>query len=306
MAETFRGTFTALVTPFTRDGALDLEAMGGLIDEQLAAGVDGLVVLGTTGESPTVSADEFGRILDAAVTRAGGTCTIIAGVGCNDTGRTVEQGCEAEALGVDGLLVVCPYYSRPSQAGIYEHYTRVADAVALPQLVYNIEGRTGVNIETDTLVDLASHSNIVGVKEASNDIDQIMDVVERTPDGFAVQSGSDHLTYPLIALGGDGTISVLSNMIPGAVKALVDAALAGEMAEARRLHYEQLPLARGCFLEGSPTPIKTALAWQGRIEEAFRLPMAPMRPETRLQWRNLLASQGLLPETMTTPLRATA
>lgn len=293
-ARPLRGTYTPIVTPFAADGTIDHASFGRLVKRQLAAGVEGLVVLGTTGESPTVTEPEAAELLDQAVLLAADRATVIAGIGSNDTAKTLAQARAAAARGVDALLVTCPYYSRPTQAGLFDHFARIADAVALPQVVYNIEGRSGVNVETDTLLQLADHPRIVGVKEASNDIDQIMDVIARRPAGFAVLSGSDHLNFALVALGGDGSISSLANLVPERVKDQVDAGLGGDLALARRLHYELLPLARGCFIETNPIPLKTALAWQGWICEAFRPPLCAMQPETRAAWQALLEAEGLL------------
>lgn len=200
----------------------------------------------------------------------------------------------AAESGADALLVVCPYYNKPSQEGIYRHFSHIADSVALPQLVYNIAGRTGVNIETDTLLRLSRHDNIVGVKEASDDIHQITDVIQHTPDDFCVLAGSDHMTFPLMALGGDGVIAVLSNLLPRDMRELVDKALNGELAAAREQHYRLLPLMRGCMLESNPVPIKTALAWCGRIEEVFRLPLCAMQESRQTRWRQLLIEHGML------------
>lgn len=294
MAKTLRGTFTPLVTPFTRERAIDFAALASLIDAQLSAGIEGLVLFGTTGESPTVTEEEFRRVVSQAVEQVGSRAQVIAGIGSNDTTKTLAQAQAAAELDVDALLVICPYYSKPTQAGLYDHYLAVAEAVPLPLIVYNIAGRTGVNIQTDTLVALAEHPRIVGVKEASDDINQVMDVIDRTPRDFAVLSGCDHLNLPLLSLGGDGVISTLANLVPGEVKALVDSALAGDLLRARRLHYRLLPLAKGCFIESNPIPVKTALAWQGKIEESFRMPMRPMMPATREAWRAILMRQGLL------------
>lgn len=294
MADILRGTFTALLTPFTAAGAVDYDALDRLIEDQVAAGVEGLVVLGTTGESPTLDPQEKHAILSFAVERAGGRTHIVAGVGTNDTARSVAQAAAADAAGADALLVSSPYYNKPTQAGLYTHFRRVADAVPLPQIVYNIKSRSGVNIETETLCRLAEHPNIVGVKEASDDIDQIMEVIAAAPADFAVLAGSDHLNVPVAMLGGAGTISALANLVPGEVKASVDAALAGDLAEARALHYRLLPLARGCFLETNPIPVKTALAIRGRLREVFREPLVPMQPATRAALVELLDAYGLI------------
>lgn len=276
-----RGTFTPLVTPFTGAGTVDWKALAGLIDHQLGAGVEGLVLAGTTGESPTIQLEEFRELLRFSIERAAGRTRIVAGLGTNDTQRTIEQVHTAEALGVDGLLVVCPYYSKPTQAGLEQHFTRVADATSIGVVLYNVGPRTGVNLETETLVRLAGHPQIVGVKEASGSIDQIMDVIDRTSGEFAVLSGCDELNYPLLALGGDGVISTLANLVPHEVKALVDAAQNGDWERARALHYRLLPLARGCFFESNPIPVKTALGLMGMLKPNFRLPMCPMEAANR-------------------------
>ncbi len=296
MTEILRGTFTVLLTPFTTDGAVDFEALDRLIEDQIGAGVEGLVILGTTSESPTIDAEEKRAILGFAVERSAGRTRIIAGVGTNDTASSVAQAEAADAQGANALLVGSPYYNKPTQAGLDTHFRRIADAVPLPQIVYNIKGRSGVNIETETLCRLAEHPNIVGVKEASDDIDQIMDVIAAVADDFAVLAGSDHLNVPVALLGGAGAISALANLVPAEVKASVDAALAGDLATARALHYRLLPLARGCFLETNPIPVKTALALQGRLQEVFREPLVPMRPATRAALVDLLEAHGLIDE----------
>jgi 4-hydroxy-tetrahydrodipicolinate synthase len=295
MARTsLQGTFTALVTPFTRHGEIDYQALTTLIDRQLEAAVDGLVIFGTSGESPTISAHEYQQVIRFAVERSAQRTQIIAGVGSNNTESSVSAAQTAMACGADALLVVCPYYNKPSQEGIHRHFSRIADSVALPQLVYNIAGRTGVNIETDTLLRLSRHENIVGVKEASDDIHQITDVIRQTPEDFVVLAGSDHMTFALLALGGDGVIAVLANLLPHAMRELVDSALSGDLIRAREQHYRLLPLMRGCMLESNPIPIKTALAWRGDLEEAFRLPLCPMQDERRNRWRQLLVEHNVL------------
>jgi 4-hydroxy-tetrahydrodipicolinate synthase len=290
----FAGTYTALVTPFQDDESVDTGALRALLEEQIEAGVDAVVMLGTTGEAPTISGAEARHILAIAVEAGKGRLKVIAGVGCNDTKSTEKRAREARDLGVDALLVVSPYYNKPTQEGLFRHFSLIADSVDLPQIVYNIRGRTAVNVETSTLVRLAQHPRIVGVKEASGDIPQMMDVISRVPADFAVLSGDDALTLPLLALGGHGVISVLSNLVPKEVKQLVELGLWGEINLARALHYELLPLMQGCFLETNPIPIKTALAIQGKVEEVFRLPMCPMQQQNRKNWKALLFEHGLL------------
>jgi 4-hydroxy-tetrahydrodipicolinate synthase len=290
----FSGTFTAIVTPFRKDGSVDDAAFERLLKEQIAAHVEGVVILGTTGESPTIMHDEATRIIEKTVRLAKGKTKILVGVGSNDTRKTLESAKEAHALGADALLIVNPYYNKPTQEGLYRHFSLIAETVDIPQIVYNIRGRTGVNVETKTLLRLIANTRIVGVKEASGDIVQMMDVLSKVPPHFAVLSGDDALTLPLLAVGGHGVISVVSNLLPAKVKEMVDAALGGDIAKARTLHFELLPLIHGCFVETNPIPVKTALALQGKIEEIFRLPMCPMQTETRRAWHTLLASSHLV------------
>jgi 4-hydroxy-tetrahydrodipicolinate synthase len=289
-----RGTYVPVVTPFTDAGEVDYAALDRLLQRLLAADVEALVMLGTTGENPTVTGSEFTAIIERTLEQTRGKAAVLAGVGTNDTRTSVAQARTAAALGVQGLLVVCPYYNKPTQSGIQTHYETIADTVPVPQLVYNIAGRTGVNIETGTLLALSAHPNIVGVKEASNDIDQIGEVLHQAPSDFLVLSGCDHLNYPLMCLGGQGVISTLANIVPGEVKALVDAALVGEYERARDLHFHLLPLAYGCFMEANPIPVKTALALMGDMQESFRPPMAAMQPDTRERWQTMLTEYGLL------------
>ena len=293
-----QGTYVPVVTPFTATGEVDYPALAQLLQRFLDAGVEALVLLGTTGESPTVTPDEFSAIIEYSLAqvqaRSQRQVTVLAGIGTNDTRSSIAQARTAEALGVDGLLLVCPYYNKPTQSGIQRHFEAVADAVSIPLLVYNIAGRTGINIETDTLLALSAHPNIVGVKEASGDIEQISEVLQRLAPDFLVLSGCDHLNFPLLCLGGHGVISTLANLVPGDVKTLVDAVSTGDYATARRLHFQLLPLAYGCFLETNPIPIKTALAMTGEVQDVFRLPLECMQPDTRQRWQDILTAYGLL------------
>lgn len=294
MSKTFEGAITALATPFTESGEIDFDALGGLIDRQATAGVSAIVLLATTGEWPTVRTEEARRLVRCAVDRAGGRLRVIAGLGSNHTARTVEAAHEAAGLGVDGFLVACPYYNRPSQSGLYEHHMRLADAAPKPLILYNIAGRSGVNIATDTMLRLARHGNVAGVKEASGNFDQIMDVIAGAPADFSVLCGDDDMTFAMMALGGAGVISTVGNLVPRDVVALADALDAGDLSAARRLHNRMLPLMRGCMMESNPIPVKTALAWKGLIRESFRLPITPMQPENRPRWRALLEDYGFL------------
>lgn len=292
MTRWFSGTYTALVTPFHHDGTLDFPALERLVHRQLMAGVDGLVVLGTTGESPTIRGVEPRQILDAVCDQVNGRISVIAGVGTNDSEATIRQAEQAQAAGVSGLLVGSPYYNKPTQPGLAAHFEAVAAAVALPQIVYNIPGRSGVNIEPETLLRLSGTPNIVGVKEANPNLRHIMSVASTMPSDFAVLSGNDDVIFPMMALGACGVVSVLSNLVPERVRALVDAALVGRWDTARVLHNVLLPLMRGCFLETNPIPIKTALAWQGLIEPVFRPPLCTMQKAPAEEWRRRLTADG--------------
>ncbi len=290
----FSGTFTALVTPFQKDGSIDFGALGALVDRQIEAKIEGLIVIGTTGESPTLSHTEKNEIIRFVVERAKGKTLVVAGTGTNDTASTLEYSREAAALGVDAILLVNPYYNKPTQEGLYRHFKAVADAVNVPQILYNIQGRTGVNLQTDTLVRLAAHPNIVAVKEASGDLSQMMEVIQRAPADFTVLSGDDNLTFPLIALGGHGVISVLSNLVPKELKQMVDTALQGKFEEARAMHYALMPLMKACFIETNPIPVKTALAMKGLIGEIFRLPLCEMGEANRTKWQEILKQSSFL------------
>ena len=290
----FTGTYTALVTPFGQDGNIDDGAFRNLLEAQIAAGVEGVVILGTTGESPTLTDQEGAHLLAETVRIAKGKLRIIAGAGSNDTQKALSHAEQARSIGADALIIVNPYYNKPTQEGLYRHFSLLADRVDLPQIVYNIRGRTGVNVETPTLLRLAKHPRIIGVKEASGSVAQMMDVLRCAPSDFAVLSGDDALTLPLLAVGGHGVISVLSNILPDKVKQMVDAGLRGDITAARALHYELLPLMQGCFLETNPLPVKTALALQGKVQEVFRLPMCPMQPAMRERWHALLRQYQLL------------
>ncbi len=289
-----KGTYTPLVTPFTTTGNVDFSALEGLVERQLAAGIEALVVLGTTGESPTVSQQEFVEITRFIVDLVKSQSTVLACIGNNNTTVSIDTAKQAEQLGVDGLLVLCPYYSKPTQTGLLQHFAAIAESIPLPQLVYNIEGRTGINVETQTLMELAQIPNIVGVKEASADIEQISAVIAATQDDFLVLSGCDHLNYPLLSLGGHGVISTLANLVPIQVKSLVDHALADNYIAARQLHYQLMPLAHGCFIEANPIPVKTALAILGLIDEQFRLPITNMSQANKDKWQTTLIDHGII------------
>ncbi|MFW5688817.1 MAG: 4-hydroxy-tetrahydrodipicolinate synthase [Spirochaetota bacterium] len=267
------GVYTALVTPFNEDGSIDEGALRNLVDAQIDAGVNGLVPMGTTGESPTVSHEENIRVIEVVAEQAAGRTTIIAGTGSNATAEAVRMTQLAHEVGATATLQVTPYYNKPTQEGLYRHFSTIADATELPVLVYNIPGRTARNIENATMLRLATHERIVGVKEASGDMAQVMELVSVRPDGFRVLSGDDNLVLPIMALGGEGVVSVASNIAPRLMVRLVNAVLENRLAEARELHYRLLPLFKAVFVQTNPIPIKYALATQGMIRESYRLPL---------------------------------
>jgi 4-hydroxy-tetrahydrodipicolinate synthase len=295
---TLRGAFTALVTPFTRDGAVDEAAFVRLVERQLDLGIDGLVPCGTTGESPTTTHEEDDRLIRLTVevvARRGltGRIPVIAGTGSNNTATAIASTRRAAAMGADAALVVAPYYNKPDQRMLEAHYRAVADEGGLPVVVYNVPGRTSCNVEATTLVRLAQHPRIVAVKEASANLEQIMTIVRDRPAGFSVLSGDDSWTYPLLTLGGDGVISVASNEIPAEMARLCSLARAGDWDGARALHERLLDLMRANFISPNPVPVKAALAEMGLIEDVLRLPLLPMADELRPRLRAALESAGV-------------
>ena len=296
--EWLRGTATALVTPFTGTGEIDEQRLRALIEYQLAGDVRLLVPCGTTGESATMTEAEDQRVIKLTVQTARGRARVIAGTGSNSTHSAIEWSTTARDLGVDAVLVVAPYYNKPTQEGLYTHFRAVAEAVNdLPVVIYNVPGRTGCNISAATTLRLARDvQNIVAIKEASGDLAQIMAILRERPEHFRVLSGDDAVTLPLIALGGDGLISVASNEAPELMSRMVELALAGEWPEARVLHYKLLPLMEANFIESSPGPVKAALSVMGLIEENFRLPLVPVQDSTRTRMRTVLKELGLMKE----------
>ncbi|ACV05173.1 4-hydroxy-tetrahydrodipicolinate synthase [Kytococcus sedentarius] len=275
-----RGVHTALVTPFAEDGSVDTTALGALVDAQVEAGISGLVPCGTTGESPTLSHHEHDGVIAFTVRRVAGRVPVIAGTGSNSTEEAVQLSRHAEMAGADAILTVNPYYNKPTQKGLYLHFKAVADAVSLPVVLYNIAGRSAVNLETATLVRLAQDCpNIVAVKEASGSLDQMKDVLARAPEGFTVLAGDDNLAVDLIGLGGHGVISVASNLLPGAMGRMVRTALEGDLGTARTLEAQLSAFFAACFSETNPIPIKTALAEYGWCRESFRLPLCTLEDE---------------------------
>ncbi len=271
----FRGTFTAIVTPF-KDDKIDFESFNKLIDFQIDEGIDGIVFCGTTGENPTLTKDEFVEVANFTVKTVNKRVPVIIGTGTNSTIKTIENTQIAYDSGANGVLVVCPYYNKPTQEGLYRHFESVATTVDIPLIVYNIQSRTGINLSTDVLVKLSEYKNIVAVKEASGNINQMMDVINKTDEKFSVLSGDDGLTLPLVLMGGDGVISTSSNVIPKKMTEMVKLALEGKINEARQIHYEYLDLMKGLFIETNPVPVKYALHLMGLCEDKVRLPLYEM------------------------------
>lgn len=289
----FTGCGTALVTPFRSDQSLDEAALRRLVRRQIAAGINFLVPCGTTGESPTLSHDEHLRVVEITLEEAKGKVPVLAGAGGYNTAEVIHLASELQALGADGLLSVTPYYNKPTQEGLYQHYSAIAAAVDLPIVVYSVQGRTGVNVEPATLKRLAQIDNIVGVKEASGNIAQQAAVLQAVPDRFAVLSGDDAITIPLIALGGKGLISVVANEIPGETTELVSAALDGDYARARQLQRRWFPLMEVNFAESNPIPVKYVMARMGLLEPVWRLPMVAPSEASRARIDGVLDSLAL-------------
>ncbi|MGI6600251.1 MAG: 4-hydroxy-tetrahydrodipicolinate synthase [Dethiobacteria bacterium] len=276
----FRGVFTALVTPFTPTGAVDISAFKRLVEYQIAEGVDGLVPCGTTGESSTLSHEEHDRVIDLTVKFAAGQVPVIAGTGSNATSEAIQLSQHAEQAGVDAVLLVNPYYVRPTQKGLYLHFKAIAESVSIPCIPYNIKSRTGVNLENKTLLRLMDeHENIIGVKEASGSLDQVKGLINLRHKEFSVLSGDDNMTVDLIEAGGNGVVSVAANLIPRQMKEMVHSALDGNFKKARELEKRLMPFFEACFVETNPIPIKTAMAMKGWCQETFRLPLCSLEKE---------------------------
>jgi 4-hydroxy-tetrahydrodipicolinate synthase len=294
MSPSFAGAGTALVTPFTSEGALDEKALRRLVMRQVEEGIDVLIPCGTTGESVTMNAAEQRRVIEVTLEEAAGRVPVLAGAGSNDTRATIERAKAAQAAGADAVLIVGPYYNKPTAEGFYRHFAAVAEALSIPVVFYNVPGRTGSNIDAKTQIRLASHPNIVAVKEASGNLVQIMEVIRDAPSNFEVLSGDDIMALAVIAAGGKGVISVASNQIPRAMHELVAAGLRGDFAEARRIHYKYLRLMNLNFIESSPIPVKASLALMGLCGEHYRLPLCPPSDATREALKKELSSLGLL------------
>jgi 4-hydroxy-tetrahydrodipicolinate synthase len=290
----FTGCGTALVTPFRSDRSLDEETLRALVKRQIDAGIDFLCPCGTTGESPTLTRAEHLRVVEITVQEANGSVPVLAGAGGYDTEHVIGLAADLKALGVSGLLSVTPYYNKPTQEGLYQHYRAIAESTTLPVIVYSVQGRTGVNVEPGTLARLAKIPNIVGVKEASGSITQMASILARVPDSFLVLSGDDAIALPLIALGGRGVISVISNQIPAEFAELAHAALKGDFARARQLQRKYQPLLEMNFVESNPGPVKFAMARMGLLEPVWRLPMVPPDSASQQKMETVLEALGLL------------
>ena len=290
----FQGTGTALVTPFKSDGSVDEKALRGLVDFQIAEGIDMLLPCGTTGEGATLTWDETDRVTQIVIEQAKRRVPVIVGAGSNSTAEAIEGTRHAARLGADGVLSVGPYYNKPTQQGFYEHFKAIAEAESIPVIVYNVPGRTASNIEAKTMLRLAGIPNIVAVKEASGNLGQIMDILRDRPSDFRVLSGDDAIALAVVAMGGDGVVSVVSNEAPRMMTDLVNAGLEGDFTKARELHYKMLPLMNMNFLESNPIPVKAALTMMGLIEENYRLPMVRMTPANREKLAKVVEEVGLL------------
>ncbi len=290
----FKGLHTALVTPFDHNDEIDKEAWEKHLDYQIKGGVDGLVICGTTGESPNISDEEFEYLVSSAFEKANNDVTIIAGSGSNSTKKSIERSERAAELGAKALLLVGPYYNKPTQEGLLAHYRAIADSTDLPCIVYNVPGRTSSNITPQTIAELAKHERIVAVKEACGDINQIMDLVASVPYGFSILSGDDGMTLPIIAAGGVGLISVASNQAPALMKKYVDACNNGDFETARELHYRLYPLMKANFWESNPAPAKASLEIMGMMKNYVRLPLLPMSKKYEEMLRQLLLDLDLI------------
>jgi 4-hydroxy-tetrahydrodipicolinate synthase len=289
----FTGSIVAIVTPFRND-AIDEERLRELVEFQITNGTDGIVPCGTTGEASTLDYDEHDRVIEIVVQQANKRVPVIAGTGSNSTREAIEMTAHARKLGADGALLVTPYYNKPSQEGLYRHYKAVAEAVALPQILYNVPGRTGVNLLPETVARLAEISNIVAIKEATGSLQQASEVLALCGDKLIVLSGDDFITFPMMACGAKGVISVLANIMPKEVASLVDAFRAGNMDEARKLHLRLLRISNAMFIETNPVPVKTAVALMGKATDEVRLPLAPMAEANRVKLAGIMKEYGLI------------
>jgi 4-hydroxy-tetrahydrodipicolinate synthase len=289
----FKGAITALVTPF-RGGEIDEKALEKLIEFQIEQGINGIVPCGTTGEAPTLSYDEHKKVIELTVKFVKKRVPVIAGTGANSTEEAIELTEFAKKVGADGALLVCPYYNKPSQEGLYRHFKTIAEKIDIPIILYNIPGRTGVNMLPETVIKLAQIPNIVGIKEASGSLEQVSEIVRGAPENFVVLSGDDSLTLPMLAIGGKGVISVASNIIPKVIVLLVDFYLQGKVEDSRRLHLEYFEFMKAMFIETNPVPVKKAMSLLGMIEADVRLPLCEMAEANVLKLKKVLEKYNLL------------
>ncbi len=290
----FEGALTAMVTPFDKDGKVDEEGLRENVRFQIKKGIHGLVPVGTTGECATLSYEEHNRVVDVVVDAAKGKVPVLAGTGSNSTWEAIMLTKHAKEAGADGALLVVPYYNKPTQAGLYQHYKRIAEEIDLPQVIYNIPSRTGVNMLPETMAKLAKIKNIVGVKEASGNLEQIARIIELAGKKFLVISGDDSLTLDILKLGGVGIISVTSNLLPDRVAKMVDSFRSGDVETAKRINDELAPLFKALFIETNPGPVKMAMNWMGMAAGGLRLPLVELEPENQEKLRKVLIDMGLV------------
>ncbi len=297
----FRGTGVALITPFQKDGTVDDQKLRELVEFQITNGTEAILPAGTTGESATLSHAEHHHVMEIVLDQANHRVPVIVGAGSNSTREAISLTVHAKSIGADGVLSVAPYYNKPTQEGFYQHYTAISEAVDIPIVVYNVPGRTGSNITAETTIRMAEEiSNVVAVKEASGNVSQIMEILRCKPDDFAVYSGDDQIAFIVVSLGGDGIISVIANQIPKMFGDMIRFCLAGDLENARKLHYKLLPLMNANFIESNPIPVKAGLAMMGMINEVYRLPLVSPTEATRAKLRKVLSELELLHETVGT------
>jgi 4-hydroxy-tetrahydrodipicolinate synthase len=289
----FKGSIVAIVTPF-RNGQVDYEKLRELVEFQIAGGTDAIVPCGTTGEASTLDYDEHIQVVKTVVDQVNKRVPVIAGTGSNATAEAIELSQKAKDAGVDGVLLVTPYYNKPTQEGLFRHYTAIADAVAIPQILYNVPGRTGINMLPETVARLAPHRNIVAIKEATGSLQQGSEILALCGDKIDVLSGDDFITFPLMACGAKGVISVLANIMPSAVAQLVDAFIAGDLETARQLHLKTLKISNAMFIESNPVPVKTALGLMGKCSDEVRLPLCPMSDANKAKLAGIMKEYKLI------------
>ncbi|OEU76040.1 MAG: 4-hydroxy-tetrahydrodipicolinate synthase [Desulfuromonadales bacterium C00003068] len=289
-----RGSMVAIITPFNEDGSVNEDKFRQLVEFQIESGTDVIVPCGTTGESATLNYDEHDLVVRACIEQVDGRVPVIAGTGSNSTAEAVEMSLHAKEMGADGILLVSPYYNKPSQEGLYQHYKTIAEAVALPQVLYNVPGRTGMNMVAETTIRLAEIDNIVAVKEASGDVTQASEIISKAGDKIDVLSGDDFLTLPLMACGAKGIISVTANIMPKEVKAMVTAINEGRWDDARAMHLKMLDIHNAMFIESNPVPVKTALSLMGRCSETIRQPLVDLQPASLEKLKSVMKTYGLI------------